>query len=99
VSWGVVPPFNTAIDEKRDKRFRTAQSDHRRSWQKRWWRLSGSIDGLVLRMIAEVWACDIEDLLRPIEERGWSDFREIELADGSTELVAVYVLHRPGGHT
>lgn len=24
-----------------------------------------------------------QDLLRPIEERGWSDFREIGLADGS----------------
>lgn len=94
-AWGVVEPFYTAIDRKRDERFRAARADYKQSWQKRWWRMSGYVDGLVLRKIAEVWACEIEDLLQPIEERGWSDFREIDLADGSTDFVAVFLLRRP----
>lgn len=63
------------------------------TWQKMWWRISGYLNGYVLKLICEAWECGIGEIFAPVEQRGWSDFADI----GYEHIgqVPVYRLNRP----
>jgi hypothetical protein len=42
-----------------------------------WWRISSTIEGLVLEQICAAWECGIGDILEPVEKRGWDDLADI----------------------
>lgn len=92
----VQEPFDESFDLNRDPRFESSRTDLTNTWQKIWWRRSGHIEGLVLRLICAAWQCDIGDILAPVAERGWDDFEEI--GDGE-EPIPVYRLERPTPRT
>jgi Histidine kinase-, DNA gyrase B-, and HSP90-like ATPase len=67
------PVLQDVFPSVRDKRYESARQDRSRTWQKRWWRLSGNLEGQFLKKLCHAWDCDIGDLLRPAEHRDWSD--------------------------
>lgn len=56
-----------------------------------------NIEALVLKQICEAWECEIDDILEPIEKRGWDDLADI----GYEHIgeVPVYRLNRPARRT
>jgi hypothetical protein len=81
-----------AFSLPRDEKYEFARQSQENTWQKVWWRTSGSIEGLVLKLICEAWDCEIGEILEPVEKRGWCDFAEINEEIGP---VSVYRLNRP----
>lgn len=67
------PLFDAMLPPHRDRDFADHGHDSEPTWQKRWWRSSGDIEGLVLRRICQAWDCTPGDLLGPVAERGWKD--------------------------
>ncbi|MFI6663072.1 ATP-binding protein [Streptomyces sp. NPDC050523] len=78
----------------RDAAYDFARSHTTLTWQKLWWRISGSPGGLFLTRLCDAWSCTIEDLLAPVEQRGWSDVAELE--DEHIGPLWGYLLRRPG---
>ncbi|MFF0789569.1 hypothetical protein [Streptomyces spiralis] len=76
----------------RDPAYESARNQSELTWQKVWWRMSGGLDGLLLRALCGAWSCTVEDLLAPIERRHWSDPRTLDEPVGPVEG---YVLRRP----
>jgi hypothetical protein len=87
------PAFDRVLGFASDEAFQSARLDRTNTWQKTWWRMSGRIDGLVLKLICQAWECEIGEILGPVERRGWSDFADI----GYQHIghVPVYQLDRP----
>ncbi|WP_327396109.1 HD domain-containing protein [Streptomyces phaeochromogenes] len=79
--------------ENRDTAYDSARNDTALTWQKRWWRISGDLDGYFLRSLCEAWSCTPESLLEPIERRNWSD--TLPLDDEGLSPVWGYLLQRP----
>ncbi|WP_406486049.1 ATP-binding protein [Streptomyces phaeochromogenes] len=77
----------------RDGAFEFARHDTTLTWQKLWWRLSGDLSGLFLNALCAAWSCTIEDLLAPVEQRGWSDIAQHH--DATIEPILGYSLRRP----
>lgn len=67
------------------------------TWQKVWWRMSGELGGLLLRALCEAWSCTPESVLAPVEQRNWSDIRNLD--DESIGAVPGYLLQRPASRT
>ncbi|MEU0968081.1 ATP-binding protein [Streptomyces sp. NPDC005917] len=80
--------------ENRDAAYESARNDTTLTWQKRWWRISGDLDGYFLRSLCEAWSCTLESLLAPIEQRNWSD--TLLLDDASLGPVWGFLLRRNG---
>ncbi|MFF4505508.1 ATP-binding protein [Streptomyces sp. NPDC001401] len=80
----------------RDADYEFARHHLTLTWQKVWWRMSGTLDGLFLRALCEAWSCTPESVLAPVERRGWSDIRPLD--DESLGAVPGYLFHRPSGH-
>jgi hypothetical protein len=89
--------FDIVLGTASDKKYEHARLDMTNTWQKHWWRLSDRLMGFVLNLICEAWECEIGEILKPVEERGWSDFADI----GYEHLgeVPVYRLNRPARRT
>lgn len=85
-------PFHDMFDRSRDERYSPARFEQENTWQKMWWRTSGLVEGIVLKLICEAWKCDIRDILEPVAKRGWNDFAKL---DGDASPVPVYLLKRP----
>jgi hypothetical protein len=77
----------------RDSSFEFARHDTTLSWQKFWWRVSGSLHGLFFDALCSAWSCTIGDLLAPAEQRGWSDVAYLE--DKTLGPIWGYHMHRP----
>jgi hypothetical protein len=86
-------PFNNVLGRAADEEFRAARLDRTNTWQRYWWYASGSVRGLVMKLICQAWKCEIGEILEPVEKRGWSDFADI----GYEHIgqVPVYRLNRP----
>ncbi|MGW3117877.1 hypothetical protein ACWDBW_12155 [Streptomyces sp. NPDC001107] len=63
------------------------------TWQKMWWRMSGSIPGYFMRALCQAWECSIQSLLEPVAQRKWSD--SLHLDDERVGPVSGYLLNRP----
>ncbi len=77
MAWATPVPFDV-FPRWRDQEYEFARHDERDTWQKRWWRLSDTIRGLVLKTICEGWECGIGEILEPVEKREWYDLADIE---------------------
>lgn len=78
----------------RETSYEFARNHPNLSWQKLWWRMSGTTYGLFMRALSEAWSCSIEDLLAPVAQRHWSDV--CDLGDDNVGPVWGYLLRRPG---
>jgi hypothetical protein len=67
------PTFDGVFPSRRDLEFASHRGDSGATWQKRWFRVSGELEGSVLRRIADAWSCTPGDLLGPPAERDWQD--------------------------
>ncbi|MGW2642950.1 HD domain-containing protein [Streptomyces sp. NPDC001348] len=89
-----VPLGEVFLDvDNRDATYASARHHTSLSWQKRWWRISGGLDGLFLRAVCRAWSCTVEELLAPIERRNWSDTGHLD--DDSVGPVPGLLLRRP----
>ncbi|MFG2465206.1 ATP-binding protein [Streptomyces canus] len=77
----------------RDAAYASARHHTTLTWQKRWWRFSGDLDGYFLRLLCDAWSCTLESLLSPLEQRNWSD--TLHLDDETCGPVSGFLLHRP----
>ncbi|MFH9617207.1 ATP-binding protein [Streptomyces pratensis] len=89
------PPLATVFPDvlNRDTEYEFARNHSTLTWEKLWWRLSGGLYGRFIHALCEAWACTIEELLSPVEQRHWSDYRH--LSDGTSDPVWGYLLQRP----
>ena len=78
----------------RDPDFAFAGQHEELTWEKQWWRFSGTIEGELLRNVCRAWSCEVGDLLAPIADRHWSDFAYLD--DRSMGPVFGYRLQHPG---
>ncbi|MFF4314370.1 ATP-binding protein [Streptomyces sp. NPDC001507] len=81
----------------RDADYEFARHHTTPTWQKTWWRMSGDLDGLFLRILCEAWSCTPEAVLAPVGRRHWSDSRHLD--DESLGAVQGYLLQRPARTT
>lgn len=79
--------------ERRDTAFEFARSHREPTWQKRWWRMSGDLEGSVIRCICAAWGCDVEEVLAPVALRRWDD--QAAFRDRSLHPAFGYRLRRP----
>jgi hypothetical protein len=86
------PTFEGLLSPRRDPDYVQHRHDAGQTWQKRWWRVSGDFEGLVLRHVALSWNCTLGDLLGPPAEREWKDYAS--MIPGVTESL-VLRLGRP----
>ena len=77
----------------RDHDYEFARSHRELTWEKFWWRISSSLDALLIKEICEAWSCALGDVLAPVAERHWSDAEQLEEPDLGT--VFGYWLRRP----
>lgn len=85
------PPFDV-FDPWRDQAYEFARQARENTWQKMWWRISGNLEGLLLKQICAAWECSIGEILEPVEKRGWNDVADIGDEVGQ---VPVWRLERP----
>lgn len=78
----------------RDCEYEHARHQRTLTWQKFWWRMSGSLYGLVMRDVCQAWSCTMEALLAPLEQRHWSDSYPMD--EENLGSVSGYLLRRPG---
>ncbi|WP_328748831.1 ATP-binding protein [Streptomyces sp. NBC_00285] len=76
----------------RDAAYEYARDHTALTWQKMWWRVSGSIPGYFLRALCQAWECNIQSLLEPVAERK-SD--SLQLDNGHVGPVFGNLLNRP----
>ena len=97
LEFGIGPPLDLALDDRRDAGFEWARYDHPVSWQRRWYALSDGLWGLLVTRVAAAWSCTVEQVLAPCAARRWNDAGELVGNDGDTDLVGGFRLRRPGG--
>ena len=76
-----------------DPDFEFARYHTELTWEKFWWRVSGSIDGPFLRHVCRAWSCTIGDLLAPLARRHWNDVAYLD--DPALGPVFGYRVQRP----
>ncbi|MFJ5305317.1 ATP-binding protein [Streptomyces sp. NPDC088350] len=93
--WVLNPPLNEVFPDvaNRDPAYEYARNDTVLTWQKEWWRLSGGLYGVFLRALCQTWACTVESLLAPVEQRNWSDARHLNKETPAS--ISGYLLTRP----
>ncbi|WP_141205975.1 HD domain-containing protein [Streptomyces griseorubiginosus] len=77
----------------RDADYEFARHHLTLTWQKAWWRMSATLDGLLVRALCEAWSCTPESVLAPVERRNWSDIGRLD--DESLGEVPGCLLQRP----
>ena len=88
-------PFDTALPRIHDDDFAWARHDDD-TWQQWWSRNSRSLTGRFVGEVARAWRCNLEDLLKPVEERQWSDTATLDrLPPGADDVARVIRLRRP----
>ncbi|MFJ4629349.1 hypothetical protein [Streptomyces sp. NPDC088847] len=94
-TWVLNPPLSEVFPAvtNRDPAYEYARNHTAPTWQKEWWRLSGSLHGVFLRALCQAWDCTIESLLAPIEQRNWAD--ACPLGEEIPAPIAGYLLTRP----
>ncbi|MFF6989557.1 ATP-binding protein [Streptomyces sp. NPDC010273] len=94
-TWVLNPPLSEVFPAvtNRDPAYEYARNHTAPTWQKEWWRLSGSLHGVFLRALCQAWDCTIESLLAPIEQRNWAD--ACPLGQEIPAPIAGYLLTRP----
>ncbi|MBT3167163.1 ATP-binding protein [Streptomyces sp. Vc74B-19] len=95
--YGTAPPLTEVFPyaANRDPAYEFARDHPTLTWQKHWWRMSDDLYGLFVRTLCDVWACSLESLLAPLEQRDWSD--SIYVGDESLGPVPGYRFRRPTG--
>lgn len=96
VQYGIGPPLEEAIEHRRDPAYEWARYDWPVSWQRRWWRASDEVLGLLIVELTRVWSCTVESLLAPPASREWTDTAALPGPDGGEEMVGGMWLRRPG---
>ncbi|MFE2600008.1 ATP-binding protein [Streptomyces sp. NPDC059396] len=96
-NWVVRPPLAEAFPDtlRRDPTYEHTRNESTLTWQKAWWRMSGSLTGVFLRALCDTWSCTVEDLLAPVAERRWSDSQH--LPDSTFGPIEGHLLRRPQG--
>lgn len=85
--------LDNVLPSVRDSTYEYARHDRELTWQKMWWRMSGRLNGIVVREICRAWSCEVRDVLGPVADRNWSDFSDPSTA--RIGLLPVLRLNRP----
>lgn len=86
--------IDTMFPRRGDPCYAQHQHDHKDTWQKLWWLMSGGLSGLVIKHVCRAWSCQPGDILAPVADRNWNDHGELHLREKTVKASVLY-LQRP----